>query len=382
MVRPLGPPTTPLARPIGRVLGAWALLALVVLVSTPVSQRGWAGVTGLAFLVEFLTEGQHPWLSRRTPTPVVEALGGGAGAEGAAPDFWHPGGRDHGPWPGLLLVHGLTPDGKRDLRLTWIAGLLAHAGFAVAVPELPALKAQQLRPSDAAVVRDTLDRLAANPAVRRGPVAVIAVSVGLGPVALTLDEPALRGRVGLVVALGGYAEARELVRYFTTGAYAFDGTTGRTAVDAALAGSFLARNLDLVPDARDRAAVDGALRGRPLGPEVGPGARAVLALLQNRDPARVDALVDALPATTRDLLEALSPARHLGRTRARLLLVHGRTDPAIPFTESLRLAAAEPDRSRLVIVDLVGHVEGQSPSWRRPGDFARLWSVYYELLAD
>jgi fermentation-respiration switch protein FrsA (DUF1100 family) len=183
------------------------------------------------------------------------------------------------------------------------------------------------------------------------------------------------------VALGGYADARELVRYFTTGTYAFAGTAGRAVVDPALAGSFLARNLDLVPDPRDRTAVGGVLEGRPAGPDAGPGARAVLALLQNRDPARVDALLDALPPETRALLEALSPARHLGRTRARLLVVHGKEDPAIPFTESLRLAAAAPGRSRLVLVDLIGHVEGQAPAWHRLVDLMRLWSVCYELLA-
>ena len=369
-------------RPIGRVLTAWALAALVVFLATPLSHRGQAGAIGLRFLVEFLTEGQWRWLSRQTPTPVVESLAAGDVAPEPSPDLWHPGGRNHGPWPGLLLVHGLTPDGKRDTRLTATAALLARAGFAVAVPELPALRAQHLRPSDARVVRETLDRLAASPGVRRGPVAVIAVSVGLAPVALALDDAVMANRVRLVVALGGYADARELVRYFTTGAYAFDGTIGRAAVDPALAGSFLAQNLDLVPDERDRAAVEAALRGRPAGPDVGPGARAVLALLQNRDPARVDGLMDALPTTTRELLDTLSPARHLGKTGARLLLVHGRDDPAIPFTESLRLAAAVPDRSRLVVVGLVGHVEGQPPSWGRLWDFARLWSVCYELLAD
>jgi fermentation-respiration switch protein FrsA (DUF1100 family) len=184
-----------------------------------------------------------------------------------------------------------------------------------------------------------------------------------------------------VLALGGYADARELVRYFTTGAYAFGGIGGRASVDPALAWAFLAQNLDLVPDARDRTAVGGALHGRAPPPDAGPGARAVLALLQNREPARVDALLNALPAETRGLLDALSPARHLGRTRARLLLVHGKDDPAIPFTESLRLAAAAPDRARLVLVELIGHVEGQAPAWRRLADLLRLWSVCYELLA-
>ena len=107
----------------------------------------------------------------------------------------------------------------------------------------------------------------------------------------------------------------------------------------------------------------------------------MLALLQNRDPARVDALLDALPLETRELLDALSPARHLRRTPARLLLVHGRDDPAIPYTESLRLAAAAPERSRLALVGLIGHVEGQAPAWHRLADLMRLWSVCYELLA-
>ena len=367
-------------RPIVRLLVAWGLAALVVLLATPAALRGWASVSGLAFLVEFLTEGQRPWLSRLTEIPVVEPLGAGE-SDGVPPDLWHPGGRLHGPWPGLVLVHGLTPDGKRDPRLRATAALLARAGFAVAVPELPALKAQHLGPDDARVVRDTIARLAASPSVRHQPVTLIVVSVGLGPAALALEEPALATRVGLVIALGGYADARELVRYFTTGAYVFDGTSGRRAVDPALARSFLARNLDLVPDARDRAIVEDVLRGHPVGREAGPDAQAVLALLQNRDPGRVDALLDALPPRTQELLGAMSPARHLQRSGARLLLVHGREDPAIPFTESLRLAAAVPDRSRVVIVNLVGHVEGQAPTPRQLLDFARLWSVCYELLA-
>jgi fermentation-respiration switch protein FrsA (DUF1100 family) len=368
--------------PLSRLLTAWALVALVALLAAPVGIRVWAGVTGLCFLVEFLTEGQRPWLSRATRPPAVEPLLGPGGPDATPPDLWHPDGRQRGPWPGLVLVHGLTPEGKRDTRLAWTAERLARAGFAVAVPELPALRAQRLRPDDALVVRDTLLRLAAHPSVERGPVAVIAVSVGLGPVALALDEPALAERVRLVLALGGYADAREVIRYFTTGAYGFGGTGGRAVVDPALAWAFLTRNLDLVRDERDRTAVVAALQGRPSGADAGPSARAVLALLENREPARVDALLDALPLETRELLEALSPARHLGRARTRLLLVHGKDDPAIPYTESLRLAAAAPDRSRVALVDLIGHVEGHAPAWQRLADLMRLWSVCYELLAD
>ena len=236
-------PSLMLLWPVGRLLAAWALAAAVAVLTAPVAIRASSGVVGLSFLVEFLTEGQHPWLSRVTSPPVVEPLAGPGTAE---VDLWRPGGRGLGPRPGLILVHGLTPEGKRDSRLAWTADRLARAGFLVAVPELPALRAQHLRPDDAGVIRTTLERLTAHPHVRRGPVTIISVSVGLGP-----------------VALAGYGEARELVRYFTTGAYAFGESTGRAAVDPALAASFVARNPDLVPDPHDRAILMDVLAGRP-----------------------------------------------------------------------------------------------------------------------
>ena len=63
------------------------------------------------------------------------------------------------------------------------------------------------------------------------------------------------------------------------------------------------------------------------------------------------------------------------------MLVHGRDDPAIPFTESLRLAAAaDSRRTRLVLVDLFAHVEGRPPGWRQLRDLLGLWTAVYELL--
>ncbi|MGH7393272.1 MAG: alpha/beta hydrolase family protein, partial [Candidatus Rokuibacteriota bacterium] len=83
------------------------------------------------------------------------------------------------------------------------------------------------------------------------------------------------------------------------------------------------------------------------------------------------------------LLDALSPERAAPRIPARLVLVHGRGDRAVPFTESLRLAAARPERTRVVIIDAIGHVEaagrsGPFGAWR---DLAALWAVMYGLLA-
>jgi fermentation-respiration switch protein FrsA (DUF1100 family) len=71
------------------------------------------------------------------------------------------------------------------------------------------------------------------------------------------------------------------------------------------------------------------------------------------------------------VLSQLSPDRVARDIRARLILVHGVDDPAVPYTESLRLAAARPDNTDVVLVHLLEHVE--------PGSRGRTWSALREL---
>ena len=60
------------------------------------------------------------------------------------------------------------------------------------------------------------------------------------------------------------------------------------------------------------------------------------------------------------------------------MLIHGRDDPLVPFTESLRLAAARPQGTTLVLLDALGHVgaAGSGPDWHAA---ARLWPIAYRL---
>jgi pimeloyl-ACP methyl ester carboxylesterase len=359
---------------LGRLLAGWAACGAILVLAVPLGLRLGAGATAARFLAEFLTDGQRPWLTAVSRPPVRETV---TLAGRAAADTWRVPGRP--PYPPLVLVHGLTPDGKNDARLQWAARLLARAGFLVLVPDLPGLHAQHLRPGDAMVVAAALTAAGAGSEVGRTGAVVLAVSVGIQPaLAGAASAP---GTVRLVVSLGGYADARELIRYFTTGAWALGDTAGQTRLDPDLARTFLASNLDLVRDADDREVVRRALAGTPLPAAVGAEARGVLAVLDNRDPDRVDALLAALPVETRALLDALSPVRNVARLPARLLLVHGRDDPAIPFTESRRLAAAaDPARTRLVVVSVLTHVESRPPALTQQArDLFALWTVLYEL---
>jgi fermentation-respiration switch protein FrsA (DUF1100 family) len=153
--------------------------------------------------------------------------------------------------------------------------------------------------------------------------------------------------------LGGYGSVRELLRYTLTGAYAFGSAQGRHVPDEEGIAAFVPANAELV---------DGAGRS----------------LVANRDPAAVDALLGALAPDTQRLLDELSPAGRLARLRAPLFLVHGRDDPAVPYSESLRLGAAAEAAghpARVVIVGAVSHVE---PGERAAlGDLLRLWAAFY-----
>ncbi len=157
----------------------------------------------------------------------------------------------------------------------------------------------------------------------------------------------------LILALGGYASGVELLRYTLTGAYGFGGISGRRPVDEAAIAQFARANAELV-DA--------------------PGRR----LVESRDPEALDQLVAELPHETRRLLATLSPETHLARLRAPLFLIHGRDDPAVPFTETLRLERAAREarrRVRSIIVGSLGHVEPEHRAGLR--DLVKLWAAFY-----
>jgi dipeptidyl aminopeptidase/acylaminoacyl peptidase len=253
--------------------------------------------------------------------------------------------------PGLVLVHGVAPEGKDDARLREAAAQLARSGFAVAVPTVEGLAVLRLRPEDAATVSAAVNALHST-GYRR--VAVLGISLGAGPALLAASDPTVASRLSAVLALGGYASTVELLRYTLTGAYAFGGVTGRaaTVLEPAIA-QFARANGELMDEAGRR-------------------------LVDNRDPALVDQRVRGLPKPTRDLLAALSPGPTVGRLEAPLFLIHGREDPAVPFTESLRLEAAARAAGRPVrtaIVGAVGHVEADLRAGL--GDLLRLWATFY-----
>jgi hypothetical protein len=228
------------------------------------------------------------------------------------------------------------------------ASLLARAGFDVRVPTIPGLTRGRLRPEDAEPVVRAL-------AARPGPWAMVSVSIGAAPAFTAAADPSVRDRVGVLLALGPHASAEETLRFWLTGEFSFRGTAGRAAHDPVLVRAFVEANADLVDDATRAALATG-------------------------EPARVARALATLPPAARALLERVSPVRALPAVRARVILVHGYADPAVPYTESLRLAAARPERTRVVLLSSVGHVEASGRArWAPVGEFVRLWLAVHAL---
>ena len=298
-------------------------LLLAVLLAAPVARTAGDLALSAAFLVEFLSVGAWRPLSILTAPPRRERLR----VPGTAVDRWVGAAFTHVP---MVLVHGYSPEGKDDPRVQQAAALLARAGFDVAVPTIPGLTRGRLRPEDAEPVAATL-------AARAIPTVMISVSVGAGPALLAAAHPAVRERVRVILSLGGYASAAELVRFFLTGDFRWGTIRGHVDHDPAIVRQFVEANADLL-DAP---------------------AHEILAA-----PARTASVLESPPPRLASMLEQLSPERVAPGIRARLVLVHGTHDRAVPYTESLRLAAARPDRTRVVLVGVLDHVEAaSSPSW-------------------
>jgi pimeloyl-ACP methyl ester carboxylesterase len=305
-------------------------------------------------------------LKRATPAPERIQLRLTIGGRETAADLYRPGEPVGAP---LLLVPGMSPDGKDDARLVALAESLARARFLVLVPDLEAARQFRIGLADARAIGDAAIRFAAMTEAERFPgVGIAAVSYAVGPAFIAALEPAVEPHVSFVLGLGGYYDTTAMLTFLTTGCYRTSPAEAWRKQRPSSAGLwiFLASNLDRIEDAPDRRRLTRMAERRLTDPdapiedlaaELGPEARSIYALLINRDPNRVPALIEGLPAPIRAELGALSLSRYdLTPLGGRAILIHGEADSVIPYTESEALARAI-GGAELFLVPGFSHVE-------------------------
>lgn len=280
----------------------------------------------------------------------------------------------------IVLVPGVQRRGKDDPRLVDFAETLARTRFRVLVPALPGLRELRIGAGHVQAVADALRHLRAleEPSGLPGRTGLAAFSYAAGPTLLAALRPGTRERVDFVLAIGGYHDLKQVVAFFTTGYYQQDGEWRHMTPNEYGKWVFVLANLERLDDASDRSILrrmaerrltDSTASVDDLAPGLAPQGRALYRLLENRDPERTPALIAALPAGIRSDLAALDLAdKDLNALRAHVILVHGRDDDIIPYTQSIALAERlPPGQVDLYLVDGLFHVDldpGLLDGWR------------------
>jgi pimeloyl-ACP methyl ester carboxylesterase len=271
------------------------------------------------------------------------------------------------PAAALVVVPGAAREGKDDPRLVAFAMTLSRARFAVLVPDMQGVRELRVRPEDTLEVADAFryvisqERLA--PGGRAG---MAAVSYAVGPAVLAALQPDLRDKVDAILAIGGYYDIVNVLTYVTTGQFqAPDGAWQIRPPNPYGKWVYVMSNLDQVTDPKDRQLLETLAQRRLDDPEaviddlvgqLGPEGQTVYAFVTARTPEEVVERFQRLPPKIQESIAGLDVSRHdLSPLSARLILVHGKGDPIIPYTESMRLAQAAPN-TQLFLVNGLSHV--------------------------
>ena len=360
---------------------SWVVGTALIVVALSVALAIWFR-PALTMTMALTWRRADPWLARLQDAVVVEELSIAAGDRRVPADLY----RTSAPGGAIVLVHGLSPLGRRHPDIVRIARLLARHHRLVLVPQIEGLATFRMSGHEVADLRATLRALQA----RTPSVGIVGFSFGSGPALLAAaDVPGL----SLVATFGGYADLRHIILFLATGVHRFDGRQYVQPPEASNRWKLLALMTVAVEDEADRRRLERIAARRladrrddtgELERALGPAGQAVLALAMNRREDAIAGLLAALPASARTGLERLSPLPAIPRLRGRLLFVHGAGDTSVPFTESLRLAAAA-GRTEAVILESFTHII-TPPFWsslgRRVRDGGRLVQVFDALLSD
>lgn len=344
------------------------LLLMVALLSG--CGRLWGGACVLpsaeAILVlQDLSVGDRPSrLKGMTPAPTRRTISYEVDGRNYWGDLYMPG---VAPGAGLVVIPGAARTGKDDPRLVAFATTLSRARFAVLVPDMEGVRHLRVRPEDAQQVGDAFRYLVSQKTLApEGRAGMSAVSYAVGPAILAALQPDIRDEIDAILAIGGYYDILDVLTYVTTGYFRAPGGPWQVRPPNAYGKwVYVMSNVDLITDPQDRRLLETMAERRLDDPEapiadlagqLGPEGKAVYAFVTATKPEEVAAGFQELPPKIRASIVGLDLSRHdLTPLAAKLILVHGKGDPIIPYTESIRLAQVVP-HSQLFLVNGLSHV--------------------------
>ena len=270
----------------------------------------------------------------------------------------------------LVLIPGLHPNGIQDPRFTAFADSCAEAGFLVVTPDIQEFRNFKITNESVAILRSVIDSLPKLvPEDQRSNVGVLGISYGAGPAFLLAAER----KMDYVVSVGGYYNLLHALEYSFTGAHPGNEKRkahewGRlifayqhvkelaTGADAELLHTILALRLNLKES-----------EAMKLEAQLSPDTKELLhGIVQGLSRQQQDRFRELLEQRKEAALE-LSPQNVLSRIPAstRIYLIHGTTDDAIPYEETLEFKEALEKAGRnprCLLTPALEHVDMKSVS--------------------
>ncbi|MCL5027135.1 MAG: hypothetical protein M1531_11700 [Chloroflexi bacterium] len=341
-----------------------------------------------------------PWrpLTAFRPAPTVAEVSYPAGGRTIRADLYLPpaGERRH---PAIIAVHGVgVPQGMRDPRLVRLAESLARSGIVVLMPQLEAMVQMRMVREDVDALVGGVSYLAGHPQVDPHRIVLGGFCVSAAFSLLAAEDPRINEGVALVISFGSYYSLTNMLRALTTETYFCQGEARPWAPEAHVELVMVRKVIEMQRNASDATLLQQIFTddklvgaGEPsLVEQLSPSGRATYELLTNRDPYRVDELVEQLPDYAKEELAALSPETGLARLQAPLLILHGIADPTTPYCESQALAEAIRPRGKaqLILFWLFHHVNPVFPPLTASNllslyvpDLAKLYGILYQIMA-
>ena len=291
---------------------------------------------------------------------------------------------------GLVLVPGAAENGRNDARLVDFATSMTRSGFAVLVPDIDSLRRLEPKPEAAQDIRDAVMYLRdQEELIPNGRLGICAFSIAVGPAMIAALEPSIRDHVQFLLLIGGYHDLRRTLTYLTTGWFEVDGRQQHRAPNQYGKWVYALSNASRLHDPSARTALSELARAKlkntqapvdDLRARLDKDGEAIYELIANTDPSKVPRLMDRLPAAVQADIAALDLAAYdLSPLKARVILIHGRDDDVIPYTESISLASALPrGQAKLYVLEGLHHVNRDFHAM----DLWRTWQAMRMLLTQ
>ena len=205
---------------------------------------------------------------------------------------------------------------------------------------------------------------------------------------MAASDPRISDRVHFINAFGPFFYAESLLLQVASRDVVYEGESTRWEPDPLTLQVLANELIETLDNSHDADILTSHyLNGQPATEaelaELSVSGRTVSDPLEGVEPREAESLYSSLPASFRKDLANISPSNHVGGLRARLPVIHGHYDQAVPVVESRRLVEATADRIDVRYTEFLAfeHVRpGTGGLFTRIGQAVRLYRHMYGII--